>query len=274
MSPKALFDYHVHESHSRDAPTATLQALIAAAEEKGLTEVAFTTHLIVTGPDVYLSVQLDELPEYFESIEKAQDDTEVKLRAGLEIDYFPDQERHLEEIIEEYPLDFSMGSTHYINGVDIGSRVEARRFFEGRPLSAAADEYFTVWGQAAKSGLFDVLGHPDYWRKFLHTARVEPARFDEYGSVYLDALRILAENGVGIEVNTSAARAGLSEFYPVQGFLEAAYESGVRTVTVGSDTHAPSTIGYRLDEAMAALKKAGFTSLSTFKGRRNTEHPL
>ncbi|MBN2334187.1 histidinol-phosphatase HisJ family protein, partial [Candidatus Bathyarchaeota archaeon] len=233
MTPPRI-DYHVHESHSRDAPTATLQALIEAAEEKGLTEVAFTTHLIVTGPDIYLGVQPGELPEYFESIERAQDDTDVRLRAGLEIDYFPDHERHLEEMIEEYPLDFSMGSTHYINGVDIGSRTDARRFFDGRPLSAAADEYFTVWGHAAESGLFDVLSHPDYWRKFLHTARSEPPRFDEYGSVYLDALRLLVENDVGFEVNTSAVRTGLSEFYPVRGFLEAAHESGVRTVTVGS----------------------------------------
>lgn len=274
MHPSFPLDYHVHESHSRDAPGATLQAIIHVAEERGIREIALTTHLIVSGPDVYLGVQMDELDEYFQDIEKAQDDTDVVLRAGLEVDYFPGEEKRLEKIIEEHPLDFSLGSTHYINGVDIGSSVEAGSFFMGRPLHEAADEYFTVWRMAAESGLFDILAHPDYWRKFLHTARSEPAAFEEYGSVYREALRVLAEEGVGLEVNTSAARAGLTDFYPVQGFLRAAYESGVTAVTVGSDAHSPSTLGYRLDEAAANLRRAGFESISTFKGRRNQAHQI
>lgn len=274
MHPSFPFDYHVHESHSRDAPGATLPAIIHEAEKRGIREIALTTHLIVSGPDVYLGVQMDELDEYFQGIEKAQDDTDVVLRAGLEVDYFPGEEKRLEKIIDEHPLDFSLGSTHYINGVDIGSRVHAGSFFEGRPLHEAADEYFTVWKMAAETGLFDVLAHPDYWRKYLHTARSEPAAFQDYGSVYRDALRVLAEEGVGLEVNTSAARAGLTEFYPVQDFLRAAYESGVTTVTVGSDAHMPSTLGYRLDEAAANLRRAGFKSISTFKGRRNQAHQI
>jgi len=268
------FDYHVHESHSRDAPGATLPAIIHEAEERGIREIALTTHLIVSGQDIYLGVQMDELAEYFLDIEKAQDDTSVVLRSGLEVDYFPGEEKRLEKIIDEHPLDFSLGSIHYINGVDIGSRMHASSFFEGRPLCEAADEYFTVWKMAAESGLFDVLAHPDYWRKYLHTAWSEPAAIEDYGSVYLQALRILAEEGVGLEVNTSSTKVGLTEFYPVQGFLRAAYKAGVTTVTVGSDAHMPSTLGYRLDEAAANLRQAGFKSISTFKGRRNQKHQI
>ena len=268
------FDYHVHECHSRDAPSATLPAIIHEAEERGIREIALTTHLIVSGPDVYLGVQMDELDEYFQGIEKAQDYTDVVLRAGLEVDYFPGEEKRLGKIIDEHPLDFSLGSVHYVNGVDIGSRVQASSFFEGRPLCEAADEYFTVWKMAAESGLFDVLAHPDYWRKHLQTVRSEPATLEDYGSVYQDALLTLAERGVGLEVNTSSTKVGLTEFYPVQDFLRAAYESGVTTVTVGSDAHSPSSLGYRLDEAAANLSRAGFNSVSTFKGRRNQKHQI
>ena len=268
------FDYHVHECHSRDAPGATLPAIIHEAEERGIREIALTTHLIVAGPDIYLSVHMDELDEYFLDIEEAQDDTDVVLRAGLEVDYFPGEEKRLEKIIDEHPLDFSLGSIHYIKGVDIGSRVGASSFFEGRPLCEAADEYFTAWKMAAESGLFDVLAHPDYWRKHLQTVRSEPATLEDYGSVYQDALLTLAERGVGLEVNTSSTKVGLTEFYPVQDFLRAAYESGVTTVTVGSDAHMPSTLGYRLDEAAANLRRAGFKSISTFKGRRNQAHQI
>ncbi len=267
-------DYHVHESRSRDAEGATLPAMVREAEEKGIREIALTTHLIVVGPDIHLSVRMDELDEYFLDIERAQDDTNVVLRAGLEIDYFPGEEKRLEKIIDEHPLDYCLGSVHYLNGVDIGSRGGTSSFFGGRPLHEAADEYFMVWKMAAGSGLFDVLAHPDYWRKHLQTVRSEPATIEEYGSVYQEALRVLAKEGVGIEVNTSSIKVGLTEFYPVQGFLRAAYESGVTTVTVGSDAHTPSKLGYRLDEAAASLRRVGYESISTFKGRRNQAHQI
>lgn len=274
MQPLFPFDYHVHESHSRDAPDATLPAIINSAEEQGIREIALTSHLIVAGPDVYLGLQMDELDDYFQGIWEAQEDTGVVLRAGLEIDYFHGEERRLEKIIDEHPLDYCLGSVHYVKGVDAGSRAGAGSFFTGRPLSEAVDEYYGVWRMAAECGLFDVLAHPDYWRKYLYTARREPAAFEEYGSVYMDALQVLADEGVGLEVNTSSSKVGLMEFYPVQGFLHAAYEVGVTTVTVGSDAHTPSVIGHRLDEAAASLMQAGFETVSTFKGRRNRRHRL
>jgi len=274
MSFTFPFDFHVHESHSRDAPGATPPAIIHAAETRGIREIALTSHLIVTGPDTYLSVQMDELDEYFKGIGEAQEDTDVVLRAGLEVDYFPGEERRLEKIIDEHPLDYCLGSIHYLNGVDIGSRRDACNFFKGRPLHEAADEYFKAWRLAAECGLFDVLAHPDYWRKHLATVRGEPAAIEDYGSTYREALLTLAERDVGLEVNTSSDKYGLTEFYPVQGFLNEAYEMGVKTVTVGSDAHAPSALGHRLDEAAASLRRAGFETVSTFEGRRKQAHRL
>jgi len=273
MTP-SIIDYHVHESHSRDAPTATIPSLVAAAEARGVEELAFTTHLILEGQDMYLGVQPDELDGYFRLIEEAQLDTDVRLRAGLEVDYFRFQERRIETIIDEHPLDYVLGSTHYINGVDIGSRVEARGFFEGRPLADAADEYFTVWREAVESGLFDAMAHPDYWRKFLHTARAEPAAWSEYGSVVADAIESLVQCGVGVEVNTSATRHGLGGFYPVREFMEAAHAASVRRVTLGSDTHSPEVLGYMIPEAAKMLQQIGFTSVSSFRGREAASIPL
>jgi histidinol-phosphatase (PHP family) len=273
MAPP-IIDYHVHESHSRDAPTATLPSLVAAAEARGVEEMALTTHLILEGPDAPLGVQTEELDGYFRGIEEAQRGTGVRLRAGLEVDYFPSRERQIGAIVDEHPLDFVLGSTHYVNGVDIGSRVEAAGFFSGRTLSEAADEYFTVWMRAVESGLFDVMAHPDYWRKFLHTARAEPAAWGEYGSVVLDAIGSLAGRGVGVEVNTSATRHGLVGFYPVREFLVAAWAAGVRRVTLGSDTHAPELLGYLIPEAAMMLRELGFTRVSTFKGRVNSSVSL
>jgi histidinol-phosphatase (PHP family) len=268
-----MIDYHVHERHSRDASTAFVPEYIAVAEAQGITEIAFTTHLITVGPDVDLSIKEAEIPEYIGEIRSAQDSTKVRLLAGLEVDYFPGQERHLESILRGHDFDFILGSTHYINGVDIGSRTQAEGFFQGRTIRNAADEYYSTWKKAIESGLFDVMAHPDYWRKYLHFYG-KNVSWGDYGSVVIEALESAARKGVGIEVNTAGVRAGTGHFYPLQEFLLAAYEAGIDTVTVGSDSHTAGTLGDHLNEAAKQLKMAGFTHLSTFKARSKTRVPI
>jgi histidinol-phosphatase (PHP family) len=268
-----VIDYHVHERHSRDAPTAGIPEYIAAAEARGVTEIAFTTHLITIGPDTDISIREDEIPEYIEEIRSAQESTKVRLLTGLEVDYFPGEERHLELILTGHDLDFILGSTHYINGVDIGSRTQAEGYFADRPVKKAADEYYTVWKKAVESGLFDVMAHPDYWRKYLRFYG-KTAHWGDFGSIVFTALEAAADNRVGIEVNTAGERSGTGSFYPMQEFLVAAHEVGVKTVTVGSDSHTTGTLGYRLDEAARRLREAGFTTMSSFKARKNTRIPI
>jgi histidinol-phosphatase (PHP family) len=246
---------------------------IAAAEAQEITEIAFTTHLITIGPDVDISIKEVEIPEYIGEIRSAQDNTKVRLLAGLEVDYFPGQERHLESILKDHDFDFILGSTHYINGVDIGSRNQAEGFFQDRAIRKAADEYYSTWKRAIESNLFDVMAHPDYWRKYLHFYG-KNAGWGDYGSVVIEALELAAHKGIGIEVNTAGVRAGTGHFYPIQEFLLAAHEAGLDTVTVGSDSHTAGTLGDHLNEAVKQLKAAGFTHLTTFKARNKTRVPI
>ena len=265
-----MIDYHVHERHSRDAAMARIPEYIVSAEARGIHEIAFTTHFITIGPDVKISIHEDEIPEYLEDIRSAQEGTKVRLLAGLEVDYFPSEERHIESVLMSHDFDFILGSTHYINGVDIGSQTQAEDYFANRSIKKAADEYYTVWKKAIESGLFDVMAHPDYWRKHLHFYD-KTAFWGDFGSVVYDALQMATDNDVGIEVNTAGERAGTGCFYPLQEFLVAAHEAGIKNVTVGSDSHIAGTLGYRLDEAARMLKDAGFTDISTFR-RRHSSH--
>ncbi len=208
-----------------------------------------------------------------EGIREAQEATKVRLRAGLEVDYFPEEESRLERIVGEHDLDFVLGSTHYINGVDIGKRSEAWTFFTGRPVEDAVDEYYTVWKQAVGSGLFDVMAHPDYFRKYVHLFR-EPITWEEFGEAVYVAIDSLVENDVGIEVNTSGYKHGMGGFFPLEEFLEASYKAGVKKVTVGSDSHEVGTLGFRLGEAVRSLERASFGAISLFEGRRNHSIPI
>jgi len=263
-----LIDYHIHEYHSRDTLHATIPNFIKEAEKKGISEIAFTTHLIISSPDVIISIQNNEIQDYIEEIHAAQELTNVKLLVGLEVDYFPEEERRLETILSEYDFDIILGSTHYINGYDVGKRSDVEEFFSGRPLSKGVDEYFSVWKRAIESGLFDVMAHPDYWRKFVHFHIKNPT-WQDYGEVVFDALQSLVDNKVGLEVNTSGIRHGVGSFFPIPEFLVSAKEAGVKIVTIGSDSHEPTSIGYGFTEACNQLKAAGFDGLNLFRNRKS-----
>ena len=263
----ARFDYHIHESYSQDARASTIERYIEAAEKKGIEEIAFTTHQMISGTYVGFGVQRDEIPAYIDHIQRLNETTDVELKVGLEVDYFQENEKELEALIDEYPFDFILGSVHFVRGYDIGGRLDAPGYFSGRSLFDATSEYFEVWRYAVESGLFDVLGHPDYWRRFLNVVRPEPAVFSEYGRVY-EAIDSLVSYDVGFEVNTSGRRHQHGLQYPIREFLEAAHSAGVKKVTIGSDSHLPEQLGFWLPEAVELLRDVGFKSISSFKGRQ------
>ena len=267
------FDYHIHETYSKDARSTKVEDYIVAAERLGIEELAITTHQIITGDYWDFGILLHQIPEYVDNIHRLDETTDVRLKVGLEMDYFPSAERELEALEEEYPFDFILGSTHFIGKFDVGARIDTPKFFANRSVREATAEYFGVWRMAVESGLFDVMAHPDYWRRYLYLVRPEPVDFSEYGGA-LEAIDSLVSYGVGVEVNSSGKRYDDNMQYPIKGFLEAAHEAGVKRVTIGSDSHIPDTLGSWLPEAVDLLKDIGFKQISTFNGRKNTSHPI
>jgi histidinol-phosphatase (PHP family) len=264
-----LVDYHVHESHSGDAKKTRVIDIVKAAKARNVNEIAFTTHLVTAGPAEGFGIKENEITEYFDEIYAAQEESEAHLRVGLEVDYFPSEERRLESLLSEYPFDFILGSVHVVNGREIASGKDSASFFEGRPLIEVVSEYFEVWKKAVQSGLFDVMAHPDYFKKHLSLFRSQPLTWRDIKPHALDAIQSLADYGVGYEVNTSCLRHGAGEFFPVKEFVEAAYEIGVKKVTVGSDTHVPQTLGYRISDALSCLHNAGYNKVDLYKGRKS-----
>lgn len=267
-------DLHVHESHSSDAPGATVEKYCRIAEKRGIDEIAFTTHFIISGPDIEHGISPSQITEYLDEIQAAQETTNIKLRRGLEVDYFPQDERRIEGILDEHPLDIVIGSLHYIRGYDIGSRSGSKAFFGGRRVEEALETYYDGWREAIESGLFDVMAHPDYFRKYLPLTRPRPIRWEEYGTTVYDAIDSLRCHLVGVEVNSSGWRHGIGDVYPIRGFMEAVREAGVDKVVVGSDSHSVEGLGVDTLKAVERLKEAGYNHLCVFEERRNRKVDL
>ncbi len=262
-------DFHVHERHSGDADEATAAGYVEIAEKKGIDEICFTAHLIITGPYTQYSIDPDLISEYFKEIEEVQASTKIALRIGLEVDYFPQEKHRLASIMNEYDFDFLLGSLHFPDGFNIASKEGFTAYSEGKKIKDVLDGYYSLWKDAVESGLFDIMAHPDYFRRSFAKGGIVVPKFEEYGNVVFDAIHSLKEHGVGFEVNSSGFRHGIEDCYPTLGFLEATKEAGIGTVTIGSDSHMLNQLGMGLDSALKELQAAGYHNVSVFSDRKS-----
>jgi histidinol-phosphatase (PHP family) len=264
LAVSALMDYHVHDYRSRDAPFAKIEDYVSEAEKRGIKEIAFTTHLIVSGQDKSTSIKLHEIEDYLSDIWKIGEETQVCLKTGFEVDYIPKDEKSIAKILDEYNLDFVLGSIHDVHGLNITVNNPSNLFFHSKRTSEVLDEYYHLWKMAVESELFDVMSHPDYFRKIVN----EKIHWSQYGNVVYEAIDALKSHEVGFEINTSGYRHGIDDNFPRDEFIQTAIDSGVKIITLGSDSHLTATIGYRLKDAAKTLDDLGIKQVSTFTERR------
>ena len=80
-------------------------------------------------------------------------------------------------------------------------------------------------------------------------------------------LKLLIENGKGIEINTAGiAKIGFP--HPHIDALKLYKELGGEIITVGSDAHKKEDIGFGFDVANDLLKQIGFRYYTLFKERK------
>ncbi|HEV2075893.1 MAG TPA: hypothetical protein VGR10_06610, partial [Thermoleophilaceae bacterium] len=130
--------------------------------------------------------------------------------------------------------------------------------------------YFEHLGEAARSGLFDILAHPDLvkvWGSGAPLPEGDRRRFYEL------ALEGIAESDVAIEVSTAGLRKPVGEIYPAPELLRMCVEAG-RPVTLSSDAHVPGDLGHRYDQAIDLLQSAGVREIAVFERRERRLEPL
>lgn len=87
----------------------------------------------------------------------------VKIKLGLEICYFPQHADVIEQVTRDGYFDLLLGSVHWIDNWTFNQR---KNQWQGRNVNALYRRYFELQNQAADSGLFDILAHPDLIRCF------------------------------------------------------------------------------------------------------------
>ena len=256
-------DYHMHSKYSdgRSAPEDYIVPALAA----GLCEIGFSEHLTLFKDLEDWNMNPVNISPYISHLETLRENTSnIKIKIGLEVDFFAGKEKEIREYLAPIPLDYIIGSVHYLGErtVDVGPE-----FYEGRSIDRLFESYFESVITAVASGLFDIIGHCDLIRIYGY----KPV--SDLNPLYRKLAKTMKEHNVAFEVNTNGRNRPLADFYPDRRFLHIFREENV-PVCVNSDAHMPSRVGQYFDEAYDLLRYIGFTEMAVFDKRVRTMIPF
>jgi len=244
-----------------------MQEYVDRARRAGLPEMGFSDHLYVywlplEKRDPEVAMGEDELDDYVEDVLRLRRaNADFTIRLAIEADYIPGREAELTNILARYPWDYVLGSVHFIDAWDFSdSRYLAT--YDDCDIDALYRRYFELVTQAAETGLFDSMCHPDLVKKFGYRPS---SAFDLPGS-YERLAACFEKSGVCVEVNTAGLLNPCAEIYPALDLLRACQRHGV-SATLGSDAHQPDHVGLAFDQGVEHLRAGGYDSIVAFAGR-------
>ena len=190
---------------------------------------------------------------------------ETDLRLGIEADYVSGREDRIDRFLEAREWDYVIGSVHFVRdaAVDLDGDEWEHVWGRGERPDAIWERYFLTLAEAARSGLYDIMAHPDLV-KVWGSARPQPERDPRH--YYEPAVEAMLEAGVAMEVSTAGLRKPVGEIYPARALLDMAVDAGL-PIALSSDAHLPEHVGFGYDQALALLADAGVTELGVFEGR-------
>jgi len=181
------------------------------------------------------------LANYFELIEKVKEhEYPIKLKFGLEVCFLPGVKEVIEKNNLRSKVDFLTGSVHWINGWGFDHKVE---FWNGKNVDQVYELYFEEEEQLIRSGLFDIVAHPDsikcfgFYPQFDVTSTYERIAKAAYEN------DIKMEQSCGLHNNYGCNEIGLDTQY-----LKTLKKWKIKLIT-GSDAHMPDDVGRNIDIA-------------------------
>jgi histidinol-phosphatase (PHP family) len=272
-----LTDYHVHlRPDEPETPPdvyftqENVERYLRAAGDAGIEELGVSEHvhrfrqaLDVWDHPFWLESARDDLESYADFVRG------TPLRLGIEMDYVAGREDRIANLLESHEFDYVIGSVHYLHDAAVDHDVWDIWESVGDP-DRVWELYFATLAEAASSGLFDVLAHPDLV-KVWGPERPAPERDRRF--YYEPAVEAIAESGIAVEVSTAGLRKPVREIYPAREFAEMCLEAGA-SFSLSSDAHVPEHIGFAYDRAVEAMGEWGIREVAVFEGRQRRLEPL
>jgi histidinol-phosphatase (PHP family) len=192
----------------------------------------------------------------------------LNVRLGVEVDLYPGVVEELPNAFHSTDFDLVIGSVHLINHKAISVKDEAYSIFKKYGLEEVGNIYYDLIKDSLKTGLFDILGHLDIYRRY--GEEFFGSGVHSLWESHIDDLcRTMKLQGVGYEINTSSMWRSHSEAMPERALVKALYDRGIQIVTVGSDAHRPTDVGNGISDALHLLLEFGYSEVSLFNRRKS-----
>jgi histidinol-phosphatase (PHP family) len=258
-------DSHLHTDQSPDSDV-PIDAYAAEAAARSIPEIAITDHVDFDPRDpAYRYTSFADRERTVRAAAERWAAKGVTIRFGVELTYHTRWDAEAREHLRRHAYDYVIGSVHeWPDSPYVGRRVGP--WVAGRPLDEVVAPYYEQVIAAARSGLFDTIGHLDVVKRYLFP-HIRPAELAARAELVDPALRAMVEAGVALEVNSSGLRHLVAEPYPTGETVARFRDLGGERVVAGSDAHRGDWFAWRLDEAYRLIEAAGFDEITFRRGR-------
>ncbi|MGM8212517.1 histidinol-phosphatase HisJ family protein [Virgibacillus sp. W0430] len=261
-----MFDYHMHSDFSADCST-PMESTIEQAIKLGIQEICFTEHIDYEYPDPTIRFTFN-LDAYANKIKEMQEryKGQIIIKKGVEIGVQPHILDQYESLLQKEFFDFVICSMHTCDKKEL----HYGTYFKDR----SADEAYRIYYEELLYCVnnykqYSILGHLDLVKRY---KKIDSAK--NFHDIIREIFRVIIADGKGIEVNTSGYRYGLDGAMPSIDILKLYKECGGEIITLGSDSHVPSTLAYRFTDTLDLLKKIGFKYIATFEKQQPVFHSI
>ena len=229
----------MHTTMSPDS-NVPIDTYAAAALERGIAEIAITDHVdFEPGAPAFAYATFADRERIVRDAAERWGPQGVDIRFGVELTYDRSWEPDIRDHLARHAYDFTIGSVH--DRVD--SQYHPRRvaaWVDGRSLSEIVAPSFDEVAAAARSGLFDAIGHIDGVKRYLYP-HVSPAALAAAPELYEPILHGARRRAARRSRSTRAAcatpsanRSRRRPSWPASGSSAAGPSRSARTPTVPS----------------------------------------
>ncbi|MCL6459723.1 MAG: histidinol-phosphatase [Gorillibacterium sp.] len=268
-----IFDMHTHNARCGHA-TGCIRDYIEAAIVGGLSVIGISDHAPYFAqqaeqPAPAIAMAKSQFTGYISEVLelRAEYKDQIEVLLGVESDFYPKHADVYRAIFDQYPFDYIIGSVHQTrDGLSVFNKNRWNNLNKFQQVQVK-DDYYRLIAESAQSGMFQILGHIDAMKGYYPEFSAIPSKaLDE-------ALRIIGEVGVAIEVNTSGKTKDVGGWYPSDEILERAHYHGV-SITFGSDAHVSSRVGDDFHLVERKLREIGYKEWIFFRQKERQVVPL
>lgn len=252
---KYNFHSHTQFCDGRDV----MEHFVKQAISEGFIHYGFSPHgpICVESP---CNMTKSSVYEYINEVTRLKEryGSQINLYASMEIDYVSDSYNPASEYFQDLPLDYRIGSVHFIPSqdgiyVDIDGKFDhfkdsMQKYFHN-DIRYVIDTFYSHSINMIEAGGIDIVGHLDKIGQ--NSSYFQPGIENNswYNDWVMKLLDIIATRNLTIEVNTKAL-AEHNRVFPNYRYFKRVKELGI-PVVFNSDTHYTNLINAGRDEAKA-----------------------